>query len=226
MITVIMPNKNHSCYIPDAIKSLVNQEYPDWELLILNDKNQRIGNVQLIDQRVKVFDPKIPDNIESVAYLKNLGVLMAKSEYIAFHDADDISMPWRFRLSVDYMYRYNLDILYTDSIALNKDNSRRYLSCYDFDRKLAEKQALATWSTVFVRTSFAKKIQFDMNIGYGDDLVWMLKASNLTRKIMALHVPTVYYRFYTTNFRIPFTRQYKRWKLRRQLENKCYYSDL
>ena len=94
MISVIMPLYNNEIYIVEAIQSVINQTYKDWELIIINDAST--DNSKFIvqkfleeekDNRIVFIDLK--EN-KGVSFVRNLGMKKAKGEYISFLDSDDL----------------------------------------------------------------------------------------------------------------------------------------
>lgn len=90
MISVIVPVFNAEKYLAYCIKSILNQTYIDFELLLINDgssdESARIcDNYAKNDSRIRVVHNKN----HGVSYSRNLGLELAKGDYIAFCDADD-----------------------------------------------------------------------------------------------------------------------------------------
>ena len=88
--SIIVPVYNAETYLPDAIESVLSQDFNDWELILINDgsidKSQTICEYyQKQDQRIKL----ISKNNEGVSVTRNIGLESAKGEFIVFLDADD-----------------------------------------------------------------------------------------------------------------------------------------
>lgn len=102
-ISVVMPVFNAASTVEQAIKSILNQSYTNFEFIIINDGSTD-HSYELIkkfdDKRISVFSFNTNQGI--VAAL-NKGVAAAKGEYIARMDADDESFPERFQYQVNYM---------------------------------------------------------------------------------------------------------------------------
>jgi glycosyltransferase involved in cell wall biosynthesis len=111
MISVVMPVYNGEKYLNEAIESILNQTYRDFEFIIINDGSQ--DNTQMIIEEYANNDPRIRiisrENRGLIASL-NQGLENAHGKFIARMDADDISEPNRFELQLDLMERTNLDI--------------------------------------------------------------------------------------------------------------------
>lgn len=94
-VTVLLTVYNGQKYLDEAIKSILNQTFEDFEFLIINDgSSDRSKEIALSyqDQRIKVIDN--PANL-GTAHSSNLGLKLAKGEFIARLDSDDISIPVR-----------------------------------------------------------------------------------------------------------------------------------
>lgn len=92
-ISVIVPAYNAEKYISETIESVLGQTYQDFELIILNDgsKDKTPEIVQQYaskDQRIQLINK--PNT--GVSDTRNLGMSLAKGDYIALLDADDLFM--------------------------------------------------------------------------------------------------------------------------------------
>lgn len=88
--SIIIPAYNAERYIRDTIKSVIEQTYIDWELIIIDDGSvdgtADIVENFLADNRISYFYHKN----SGVSASRNKGVAMSKGRYIAFLDADDV----------------------------------------------------------------------------------------------------------------------------------------
>lgn len=101
-ITVLMPAYNAGKYIGDAIESVLQQTFTDFELLIVND-----GSTDNTTDVIQSFDdPRIvmiyQDN-KGVAQALNTGLKYARSPFIARFDADDVCHIERLQLQYEFM---------------------------------------------------------------------------------------------------------------------------
>ena len=102
-----MPAFNAARFIVEAIESVRQQTFPNWELVIVNDgSTDNTGTVarQVQDDRIRVID--LPQNV-GLAAVRNCCVSEARGELIAFLDADDRMVPERLSLQVDYLRRHS-----------------------------------------------------------------------------------------------------------------------
>jgi len=110
LVSVLMPAFNAEKYIAQAIESILQQTYPHFELLILNDGSTDRTQL-IIDQfdDARIIKINLAKN-QGLVKARNQLVSAAKGEYIAFLDADDIALSNRLRLQVSYLETREVDI--------------------------------------------------------------------------------------------------------------------
>lgn len=109
-ISVIIPTYGKPQFLEKAIKSVINQTYEDWELIIVDDNapftEERKATEQLVDDflktnsRIKYIKHKC--NLNGAA-ARNTGLKFAMGNYIAFLDSDDQFIPTRLEKCLDKM---------------------------------------------------------------------------------------------------------------------------
>lgn len=102
-VSIIMPNYNGEKYIEESIKSVLNQTYQDFELIIIDD-NSSDNSRKIIDS----FDDKriikyYSDTNRHVAYTVNIGFKLANGDYIARIDSDDIWKSEKLEKQVEFL---------------------------------------------------------------------------------------------------------------------------
>ena len=103
MISVIMPVYNGEKYLREAIESILNQTYTDFEFIILNDgSTDRTEEIILSYDDPRIVYVKNKKNLQIVETL-NKGIALARGKYIARMDADDISLPERLEKQIKFM---------------------------------------------------------------------------------------------------------------------------
>ena len=110
-ISVVMSVFNEENHLSDAIESILNQTYADFEFIICDDASE--DNSVNIIRRYMELDRRIillqNDKNMGLAASLNKGIRAAKGEFIARMDADDISLSDRFEKQVNYLdYHRNL----------------------------------------------------------------------------------------------------------------------
>ena len=106
-ISVLMPAYNAEKHIREAINSILNQTYTNFEFIIINDgSTDNTANIirEYNDQRIVFIDNKTNQGLVSVL---NYGLDIAKGKYIARMDADDISYPKRFEKQVRFLEKHD-----------------------------------------------------------------------------------------------------------------------
>ena len=92
LVSIITPVYNAEKYIEETIKSVQNQSYKDWEMLLINDcstdsSEKIIQRMAADDDRIKYI--KLEKN-SGAAVTRNIGIEKANGRYIAFLDSDDV----------------------------------------------------------------------------------------------------------------------------------------
>lgn len=104
-ISVIMSVYNGETYLKEAIKSVINQTFKNWELVIINDCStdstaEILAEFAANDERIKVYPNEV--NLKLPTSL-NKAISLCDGKYIARMDADDICLPERFEKQYKFM---------------------------------------------------------------------------------------------------------------------------
>lgn len=102
-VSVLMPVYNAEKYLAEAIDSIISQTFKDWELLIIND-----GSTDSSKSIIETYtDARIHyiENDTNLGLIETLnkGIQLCKGEYIARMDSDDVALPERLALQVQFM---------------------------------------------------------------------------------------------------------------------------
>tara|TARA_E500000331_G_C17235553_1_gene704601 strand:+ start:29 stop:1075 length:1047 start_codon:yes stop_codon:yes gene_type:complete len=104
-ISVLLPVHNCEFYVKQSIQSILDQSFIDFELIIIDDGSTD-NSFEIIkgfeDQRIRVFT----QSNQGLSATLNRGISLSRSSLIARQDADDISLPNRLKLQVDYMHSH------------------------------------------------------------------------------------------------------------------------
>ena len=104
-VSVIMPVFNGEKYLAEAIDSILEQTFTDFELLIVDDASQdRSAEIAQCyaqrDERVLLFQL---DRNAGAGEARNRGIFAARGEYIAIMDCDDVSLPHRLERQARFL---------------------------------------------------------------------------------------------------------------------------
>lgn len=100
MFSVILPTYNGGIYLKEAVNSILNQDFPDFELLVIDDGStdnslQFLSSIS--DQRIRLVRNVVN---KGLIYSLNKGLDICKGEFIARMDADDIAKPFRLSMQL------------------------------------------------------------------------------------------------------------------------------
>lgn len=107
LVSVVMPVYNSEAYLEQAVESILNQTFSDFEFIIVIDPGSTNETAAILDGYT---DPRIIrlHNLEyrGLTHSLNRGIAAARGKYIARMDADDISLPRRLERQVHCMEAY------------------------------------------------------------------------------------------------------------------------
>lgn len=104
LVSVVMPVHNREDYVGLAIESILQQTYGQFELIVVDDGStdrspQILDEYGRRDRRVRV----VHQPSAGIAEAMNRGIDLASGELVARMDSDDVSLPERLRLQVDFL---------------------------------------------------------------------------------------------------------------------------
>ena len=123
LVSVVIPTYNHARYLGRALQSVLNQTYVHWEAIVID--NHSTDNTDEV--MVSFADPRITflkiHNNGVIAASRNMGIRVAKGEWIAFLDSDD----WWHKKKLEACILHagtNFDLIYHDLKVVRKINQR------------------------------------------------------------------------------------------------------
>jgi len=169
-VTVLMSVYNGEKYLREAIDSILNQTFKDFEFLIIDDGSTD-SSADIIrsycDPRIRVFKQENTGLTKSL----NRGLNLAKGEYIVRQDADDISLPLRFEIQMEFLDKHPDVVLVSSNIEFIDDRGK---SLGESDR--AAEPYLIAWYLLFYnhigghsQVVFRRQPVIDLG-GYSEDL--------------------------------------------------------
>lgn len=202
-ISVVMPVYNAGKFLKQAIESILNQTYSDFEFIIIND-----GSIDDTESIILSYtDTRITYVVNSsnlgIVETLNKGIEAAKGKYLARMDADDIALPKRFEKQYHYMEENpsiavcGAQVFYIDVEGTKFDESN-----VPIDDKGIKLQMLFQNSFVhpatFFRTEVIKKYKYQSDFQYAEDY-YLLARIATDKKVANLSEPLLSYRVHKLN---------------------------
>lgn len=203
-ISVIMPVYNASKYLAEAIESILNQTFIDFELILLNDKStdsslQIIKKYQNLDSRIVVINKE--QNI-GPALLRNEGFELAKGEFIALMDSDDIAMSTRFEKQIAiFEANPEIGVCGTNYTMFGENIDRKIINLNEFHEeiKLAFLNICCVGNpTALIRKSYLNNIRYNEAMVPIEDYDLWSRLINYT-KFYNIQESLLNYRWHETN---------------------------
>jgi glycosyltransferase involved in cell wall biosynthesis len=202
LVSILMAVYNGEKYLREAIESMLNQTYMNFEFLIINDGSTDATEEIILsynDERIRYI--RNEQNLKLIASL-NKGLDLAKGKYIARMDADDISLPRRLEKQVEFMER-NSDIgvlgSWVQTLGLEKDREIHFKSGNNQIRFELFIHNYLHHPTVMLRNDILEKynIKYEQYL-HAEDYAFWIKLSNYT-KIDILPEILLIYRLHGNN---------------------------
>jgi glycosyltransferase involved in cell wall biosynthesis len=113
LVSIVIPTYNHAHFLEYALQSVLDQTYTNWEVIIIDnhsqdDTDEVVGRFE--NSKVKLL--KIHNN-GVIAASRNMGVNVAKGEWIAFLDSDDRWTPNKLQVCLAN-FNENAELIYHD----------------------------------------------------------------------------------------------------------------
>ena len=177
-VSVIIPLYNEEKYVDDAINSVLNQTYQDFEIIVVDDEstdNSRLVIKNFNDPRIKYFYKKNSGPNLS----RNYGIERAQGELIAFLDADDIWTPHKLEIQVKKIKEDpNIGLVFGWVYYIDSNSNLTGQTRYDIDKDYYINILLGNYvdngSTPLIRKTCFDKVGFFKNMQpAGDWDMWI-----------------------------------------------------
>lgn len=180
-VSVILPVYNVGPYLDEALQSLTEQSFKDFEIIAVNDgstdNSEKILQKYQTDNRLRYFNQK--NQGQSVA--RNLALKHATGDYIYFMDSDDVISPNALSVCLDYIERTKADFIFFDSDLLLEEKATpihynyqrtklveeytQYTGEYLLNLMLDKRKHNCVVWLLFVRRDYLEKIHLDFHPG-------------------------------------------------------------
>lgn len=164
-ISVIMPAYNAARYLRQAVTSILDQTFPDFEFIIIDDGStdasaEILSEFASVDHRVRVLSRT---NTGIVGAL-NDGIAIARGELLARMDADDIAISSRFERQIAYLDTHPKCVAVGSSVfIMDEDGNEIVLDSEpteheQIEEKLLNGQGSLCHPTVVMRTEIVRRV--------------------------------------------------------------------
>ena len=200
-VSVIMAVYNGEKYLNTSIESILNQTLKNFEFIIVDDGSEDktpeiITGYAKKDRRIRIF--RNPINIGLTKSL-NRAIKISKGEFIARIDVDDIALPKRLEIQLNFLLR-NPDYAFCGCNGILKQNGQKVLNYFENDeiRKNLIVKNCFSHPTIFIRKNiFERYGYYNEKYLYAQDYeLWCrliykfrLKAKNLVDDLIIMNQP-------------------------------------
>lgn len=207
MVSIIVPIYNAEQYLRRCVDSILNQEYTDYELLLVNDGSTDVsGDIceEYGDQDPRVI--VIQKENTGVSDSRNRALDRARGKYLQFLDSDDWITPDATRLFVRAAEEYGCDMVISDFYRVVGERlspkgdieEEGVLTREEFAAHMMENPADfyygVLWNKLYRRDIVEEhKLRMDTDISWCEDFMFNLEYIRYAKVFYALHAPIYYY---------------------------------
>ena len=201
-ISVIVPAYNVEKYIEESLNSIINQTLKDIEIIIINDgstdkSTEIINEISRNDSRVIVINQKY----SGVSKARNIGMMLAKGDYISFIDSDDYIETDMLEKMYRAAEKYDCDIVQCNYAIDNNGERREVVQNIKPNKLLKENEiieyiktglidgSLATyvWNKIFKRQFLRDNdLMFKEDLNMFEDWYFIMDIITYTKKMIFL----------------------------------------
>ena len=177
LISIIIPYYKKKLFISKTLKTILNQSYKNFEIIIIYDdldlfEFKYLNKISKKDKRIKIFKNK--KNL-GVSKSRNIGVKKSKGKYIAFIDADDLWKKNKLETQIQIMEKNKHMISHTEYEIINKDNN--IIGYMPIKESLEYNKLIYSCdiglSTVMINSKLKSKLKFPNIITKEDFILWL-----------------------------------------------------
>ncbi|GIK61339.1 MAG: glycosyltransferase [Ignavibacteriota bacterium] len=187
-VSVIIPTFDRPNFLDDALESLTNQSFKDFEVIVINNGEVKISDlIERFSGRISIrlYDSEIKGN---VSHAKNIGLKAASGKYVAYLDDDDWYHPEHLQTLYDFLENSEIMFAYTDALVElqdKKDNTyfttKKFVEySKDFNRNLLLiKDYIFTPCVMHHRRCFEVVGYFDEKLSTDEDMDMWIRMSRI-----------------------------------------------
>ena len=178
LVSIITPTYNCAQYIGETIDTVISQTYINWEMIIVDDcssdnTDKIVSKYQKRDSRIKYY--RLVNN-SGAAVARTVAMRLASGKYIAFLDSDDLWMPNKLFVQLDFMIKNGYAFTCTSYEQINESGKTlnrivRAVSSVNYNRLLLD--CPVGNSTVMYDVSKMGKFEVPNIRKRNDDALWL-----------------------------------------------------
>ena len=162
-VDIILPNYNSSDTISSTLKSVLEQTYKNWRLIIVDDCSDTMTkNILSKYNKIKKIKVYYLQKNKGAAYCRNFAIKKSKADYLAFIDSDDLWKKNKLKIQINFMKKNNYFFTYTHykTFKINTSLKKKVITPDNFDFKSFIKNTSIATSTMIIKRVLAKNIRF------------------------------------------------------------------
>lgn len=198
LVSVIMPCYNMEQFVSESIHSVTKQTYTNWELLIVDDAStdgtvEKVENICRQEKRIRL---EVMPKHSGIAYSRNRCISMAKGQFLAFLDSDDVWHPNKLEQQLNFMTENHVGFSYSSYNCIDEESNdlgKTIKSAGNLDYESYLRNTIIGCSTVMVDTDIVGQVTVPNFRTSEDTATWLdiLKKGHLA---YAIEEPLVSYR--------------------------------
>lgn len=186
LVTVVLPSRDRAVEVRRAARTVIDQTFTDWELVIIDDGSEPAADViglEAMDPRILVLRNETP---KGVSEARNRGVLEARGTWLAFLDDDDVWHPRKLAAQLAAAEELDATFVFTSAAVVEGHlASTRIEPAFadrDFHRHLAYGNLVRAPSCVLVQTAAVRAVGgFDRELSVTADWdMWLRLRDRVT----------------------------------------------
>ena len=185
LVSVLMPTYNVAPFVEEAVRSILDQTYRNFELIIVDDCSSD-GTYEIL-KRLADLDHRIVldrnDTNSKICITLNKAWSLAKGDFIARMDGDDLSMPERLEVLLDFLNGHpDVDLVGSQVISINETgeviSQKQYLRTPDFIKR-GNKYGPAVVHIWMARSKVYEALNGYRNIPFAEDYDFLLRGETI-----------------------------------------------